>query len=195
MPTKLTRMYGVVTKTTTRIFIIAKATYIIQGNSHFMLSTRISFLADVFTVFMFKNIVDRYDIWVTFHTPRAVSHNKYRWPSNWQRHLPHRDPLPGNIELSVTSYFGPTYFIHDSFYTKNTKSTLFSLSASTWHLWLKWTERDYRPPFYYLYFGSYVTESKSEKELIRKVTPSLWGSAWWELMVNHDGVKLKTTQI
>jgi len=58
MPTKLTRMYGVVTKTTTRIFIIAKATYIIQGNSHFMLSSRISFLADVFTVFMFKNFVD-----------------------------------------------------------------------------------------------------------------------------------------
>jgi len=33
VPTKLTRIYGVITKTTTWIFIFAKATYIIQRNS------------------------------------------------------------------------------------------------------------------------------------------------------------------
>jgi hypothetical protein len=35
--------------------------------------------------------------------------------------LPHHDPLPVNIELSVTSDVRPTYFIHDSFDSKTAK--------------------------------------------------------------------------
>jgi hypothetical protein len=129
-------------------------------------------------------------VWVTFHTPGVVSHSSAnRRIDNVSCHIVIR---LREIELSVTLHFRPPYFIDDSFDSKNTKFTQLSLSVSTLHVWLKWTERVYRPPSYYRYFGLYVTESISEKELIRKVTLGLWKSAWWEWMVNYEGVKLKT---
>ena len=127
---------------------------------------------------------------LTFQTPGEVSHSAAnRRIDNVSCHVVIR---LREIELCVTSHFRPTYFIHDSFDSKNTKFTQLSLSVSMLHVWLKWTERVYRLPSCYLYFGLYVTESISEKELIRKVTLGLWGSAWWEWMVNREGVKLKT---